>query len=239
MRAFLAGAVWIVIAVELLRRSNRPWTLFPPSQYAVIVFALCAASWLVTGLIVGFIATKYEKCRSWWGIGGTTFVASIVVMFVMGLMAHKMALSPSVPSFKSTDEQMKYFADLATQWVKKDRGIALDYSLDSVKTVEEELTRVSKEVNKANPQKGTFGLAVGYGAYVGEVFRRRDGGTWAVDHPVAGPRSYPLTTGTNGTIFPVGWCWKRLTVGEEDNVYHKALVFSERREVLTNAVPAN
>lgn len=38
-------------------------------------------------------------------------------------------------------------------------------------------------------------------------------------------------------MFPVGWCWKRLTVGEEDNVYHKAMLFLQPGNLLTNAAP--
>jgi hypothetical protein len=161
-------------------------------------------------------------------------VGSFVVLGLMLLSIQRAYAPPAPAEFKNTDEKMAYFATEATKWVKKDRGIDLDYSVDSVKVIEEELARVAKDVDKANPQKGTFGLAAGYGAYIGEVFRRRDGGSWAVDHSVGGPGSYPLTTKSNTTIFPVGWCWKRLTVGEEDNVYHKALQFSESLGSITN-----
>ena len=51
----------------------------------------------------------------------------------------------------------------------------MDYSFDSIKVIEEELGRISNEVDGANPRQGTSGLAMGYGAYIGEVFRRRDG----------------------------------------------------------------
>ena len=129
---------------------------------------------------------------------------------------------------------MVYFAGEAAKWVKKDRNIDLDYSLESVKIVEEELGRISRQVDKRSPKPGTFGIAMGYGAYIGEVFRRRDGGSWAVDHPTGGARSYPFQTKTNGAIFPVGWCWNRLTSGEEDNVYHKARIFADIDNVLTN-----
>jgi len=131
-----------------------------------------------------------------------------------------------MPNFKSTDELMAYLATEATKWVKNDRGIDLDYSIESIQTIDEELARLSKEVNKTNPQKGTFGTALGYGAYVGEVIRRRAGGSWAADHPAGGPHSYPLTITSNRVIFPVGWCWKRLTGGEEENVYTKAKLFT-------------
>ena len=134
---------------------------------------------------------------------------------------------------------MECFANGATKWVKKDRGLDLDYSLDSIKVIEEELARISREVDHSNPQRGTFGVAMGYGAYIGEVFRRRAGGSWAVDHPAGGQQSYPLTTQSNVTMFPVGWCWKRLTVGEEDNVYHKAMMFSQAGDVITNVAPGD
>lgn len=239
MRALLIGAIWfLVIGFETLRRSNRELTFFPPSPFVLIVLGLCLIGWLASASVSGLIASKSEKWSSWQGIGGTTFVSSIVVLLILLFAARHIALAPSVPSFKSTDEQMKYLADLATKWVKADLGVKLDYSFESIRTIEEQLARISTEVDKAHPQKGTFGTAAGYGAYIGEVFRRHGGGTWATDHPVAGPASYPLTTMSNGTIFPVGWCWKRLTIGEEDNVYRKARSFLEKREILTNATPA-
>ena len=234
LRAYLFGAIWfLVIGFNVFQRAKTRWTI----QVLLVVSGIVALGWLVTGFIAGFIAVRSEKWRSWWGIGGTTVAASILVMWTGMLIARQLALSPSVPVFKDADERMVYLASTATAWVKKDRGIDLDYSADSIQIIEEELTRISKEVDKASPQKGTFGIAAGYGAYIGEVFRRQAGGTWAVDHPVAGPSSYPLTTTSNGTIFPVGWCWKRLTIGEEDNVYHKARVFLQKQEILPNAIP--
>jgi len=131
------------------------------------------------------------------------------------------------PKFNTTNEMMIYLAGESAKWIKQDRDIDVNYSLESIQHVEEELGRISKEVNKTNPAPGTFGIALGYGAYIGEVFRRDYGGEWAVDHPTGGPKSYPLTTRSNTVIFPVGWCWKRLINGDEDNVYHKAMMFAD------------
>ena len=128
---------------------------------------------------------------------------------------------------------MIYFATEATKWVRQDKGIDLDYSMGSIKVVEEQLGGLSQRVDKSNPQKGMLGQAMGYGAYIGEVVRKRYGGTWAVDHPVAGARSYPLTTKSNRVIFPVGWCWKRIINGDEDNVFLKAEMLLSQN-VLTN-----
>jgi len=236
VRTFTAGAVWFAaVGFKMLARHSGHWSTFPPRNLIVLVFA-----WVITALLLGVLATRFQKLRSWWGIGLGTVVGSFVVPGLMLFTAVKVYGPPAPPEFKSTDEMMAYLATETTRWVKKDRGIDLDYSIDSIKIIEEELDRISGRVDKANPQEGTFGLATGYGAYIGEVLRRRDGGSWAVDHSVGGPRSYPLTTKSNTTVFPVGWCWKRLTIGEEDNVYHKVLLFSQGGlDSLSNVVNVN
>jgi hypothetical protein len=230
LRTFLVGAAWFA-AVALKMVSHHPghWSTYPPQNFIVLV-----VGWVITAMLLGVVATRFQRLRSWWTVGLGTVAGSLVVLGLMSFTVERVFGPPAPPKFKGTDEMMAYFATEATKWIKKDRGIDLDYSLDSIRVIEEELARASKDVDKANPQQGTFGLATGYGAYIGEVLRRRDGGSWAVDHPVAGPRSYPLTTKSNSTVFPVGWCWKRLTIGEEDNVYHKVLLLSASAGSITN-----
>lgn len=227
-RTFVAGAVWFgAVALKLVSRHPGP---YPARNFVVLVVA-----WIITALLLGVAATHFERLRSWWGIGLGTVAGSFVVLNLMLFTVERAHRPPPAPKFKSTDEMMAHFAGEAAKWVKKDRDINLDYSLESVRVVEQELGRISKDVDSANPKPGTFGIAMGYGAYIGEVFRRRDGGSWAVDHPAGGARSYPLTTKSNAVIFPIGWCWKRLISGEEDNVYHKAMVFADVASAMTNA----
>ena len=230
VRTFTVGAVWFTaVALRMMYRYPGRWSNYPLLHLSVLVVA-----WVVTALLLGVVVTRFERLRSWWAIGVGTIAGSLLVMWIMALTAESKAKSSAPPSFKSTDAMMAYFAAEVTQWVKKDRGVELDYSLESVKVIEQELERVSKEVDRARPQRGTFGLALGYGAYIGEVIRRRDGGNWAANHPAGGSNSYPLTIRSNVTVFPVGWCWKRLTQGEEDTVYHKALAFAQAGALLTN-----
>lgn len=214
----------------MVSRNSGNWSTYPPRNLVVLVVA-----WVVTALLLGAVAARFEKLRSWLNIGFGTVAGSFVVLGTMLLLGQKMYAPPAVPHFETTDAMMEYFASEATKWVEKDKGLELDYSLESIRVIENELDQVSKEVDHTNPQQGTFGIAMGYGAYIGEVFRRRIGGSWAVDHPAGGRQSYPLTMQTNVTIFPVGWCWKRLTVGEEDNVYQKAMMFLRTERGITNA----
>ena len=229
-RAFIVGAVWFgAVAIKMVSQHSRPWQTYPFRNLVVLVVA-----WAVTALLIGVAATHFQKLRSWGSTALATMAGSFLVMGLMMLTTEWAVRSPPAPKFKSTAEMMTYFAAETTKWVKRDRGIDLDYSLESVRIVEEELDRISKDVDKTNPKRGTFGIALGYGAYIGEVFRRRNGGAWNVDDPTGGAGSYPLTTTTNGIIFPVGWCWKRLINGEEDNVFHKATAFADYQTFKAN-----
>ncbi len=77
------------------------------------------------------------------------------------------------------------------------------------------------------------GLAVVYGAYVGEVIRHGETkARWGRDHPAAGPNSYPLFWGAGDACsFPLAWCQKRLQNGDEDSIVYKFQVMeAERRK---------
>src|SRR5262249_54433210 len=153
------------------------WSTFPPSDLRFVALA-----WMVTAVLLGTVATRFQAFRSWPAMLIITVIGWFAVMGSMLLAAPAPRKESAQPKFASTDQMMIFFANEATKWVKQDRGIDLDYSIDSVKVIEEQLGRLSEKVNKANPQKGTRGQAMGYGAYIGEVVRRRDGGSWAVDH---------------------------------------------------------
>ncbi len=230
-RAFLAGSVWLVaIGLKLLSRHPGPWTTYPVRNLVPLVFG-----WIITALLLGTAARRFGRLRSWGWICLGTVAGWFAVLGLMLVTMDAMYGSPPRPKFSNTDEMMVYMAKEATKWVKADRKLDLDYSFESIKTIEEELARLSKDVDKQNPQKGTFGTASGYGAYIGEVIRRRDGGNWALDHSTAGQQTFPLSIGSNTVIFPVGWCWKRLTGGETENVYQKALLYSQATTALSGA----
>src|SRR5687767_5688947 len=186
-RAFVIGALWFgFVAFKLVSREPGGLSAYPAQKLAIL-----SVMWALTALSLGIVASRYKKLRSWGAITLATMPSSLAVMFLMLLVVERVYGPGLPPKFKTTDEMMSYFANETTKWVKKDRGIDLDYSIESTKIIEEELGRISAEVDKANPQAGTFGLATGYGAYVGEALRRKYGGSWSADHPVAGVGSYP------------------------------------------------
>lgn len=208
-RAFVVGTVWFgAVAYRMAIRTGL-------NEFMVITMMV---AWCVTALLVGFIATKLPRLRSWWGIGLATVCGCFLTLQVMLALSPQ---QPKLPTFKTTDEFMAYAANNATKWVKDDRQIELDYSPASVAHIEAALDRLSKQIPRDKPPAGTFGQAIAYGAYVGEVLRRKHGGIWAADHPEGGEHSYPLAIKSNLVVFPVLWCWKRAINGEEDNVLHK------------------
>lgn len=229
VRTFVVGAIWFgAVAFKMISRHTSHWSTYPPRNLVTLLVA-----WIVTALLLGVIASRFQTIRSWWAVGLGTVAGSLLVMKLMLFMVEQRS-PPSLPDFRTADEMMVYFASEAAKWVKEDQGIELDYTLDSVNHIERQLSKLSGEVNKTNPPPGTFGQASCYGAYIGEVFRRLEGGVWALDHETAGTRSFPLTIKSNSVIFPVGWCWKRIMNGEEDDVYLKARMFAQMGDSITN-----
>ena len=100
-------------------------------------------------------------------------------------------------------------------------GKILDYSPESIKTAETLLADLHDAHSHGNlPEKTLHIRALEFGGYIGEVLRRKCGGSWSTDHSVAGPGSFPLHW-KDGESFPVGWCGKRILNGDEDNVWVK------------------
>ncbi len=124
--------------------------------------------------------------------------------------------------------EMAAAAQSAVEHARKYWSTELDYSEKSIEDVELILARMCESIPRSTIQrlfkKGPTEqqmaqIAVAYGAYVGEVFRREFGGQWAkVD--IADTRdalAFQFTP--QNMVFPPGKVWKRLKNGDEDNVW--------------------
>ena len=133
------------------------------------------------------------------------------------------------PEFKTTQEMMTLLAAEAVKDAERENQINLDYSPQSIEQVEAILGKIHEQYMKDKASISVNGLAMAYGAYIGEAIRRSEpGSSWERDHPVGGEKSYPLRWKT-GESFPCGWCYKRISNGPEDNVWHKYQMLKERR----------
>jgi hypothetical protein len=114
----------------------------------------------------------------------------------------------------------------------KENGVTLDFSDESIQEVEKLLGEAHREYKKLKSEEGFHGLALMFGAYIGEVIRRKGfGGSWARNHPDFGEDSFPFQW-RDQELFLYGWCVKRIFDGSGDNVAFKyqALVLEKLKQ---------
>lgn len=124
--------------------------------------------------------------------------------------------------FASTDEFVQWLASEAVNDAWQQDHTKLDYSVESIKTVEQILGRVHAQWVKDPSTVSAKGLGSAYGAYIGEVIRKSEPGAhWERDDEM-GEKSYPIIWGpTAGHSYPMAWCYHRILNGDEDNVWVK------------------
>ena len=124
--------------------------------------------------------------------------------------------------FANTDEFVQWLASEAVKDAWKENDAKLDYSVESIKTVEQILGRVHDQYVRDASSVSPKGLGSAYGAYIGEVIRRSEPGAhWERDDEL-GEKTYPIIWGPGaGHSYPMGWCIRRILNGPEDNVWNK------------------
>jgi hypothetical protein len=177
--------------------------------------------------------------RVWFVI---TFVLIILILFfarVFGIVKARreqrteVAMTNYVKTPEGFTQAMTEIASFAVTDAKKDFGVSLDYSPESVELVDNILGKIYEQDRKRRLEgKELAKRELRFGAYVGEVIRRKQKGHWKVatftDYD---PMKFQITfkngEGKDNTVFPVNWCGKRILNGDEDNVWHKYLYFVE------------
>jgi hypothetical protein len=110
----------------------------------------------------------------------------------------------------------------AEQAVEKAREFdtQLDYSENSLMEVEMILAQLARDAQGEAASADTVGETCKiWGSYLGEVVRRRFGGEWSVE-TYPGKQFATLTLSIGGNkLFPTMKVHRRLTQGEDDNVW--------------------
>ncbi len=168
------------------------------------------------------------------------FILVVVVLVLVNYRLSRRRLMQS-PGTLSNDSNvfMPLMADRAVQFAKE-KGKQLDYSSESIKAVDSQLGELHDLREKQQlSDRDLNDHALHFGAYIGEILRRKYGGSWATDHPVAGPKSFPIHF-LGGDSFPIGWCGKRILNGDEDNVWFKyQMVISRSNEPGSTSQPSD
>ncbi|HTT24470.1 MAG TPA: hypothetical protein VMG82_36465 [Candidatus Sulfotelmatobacter sp.] len=131
------------------------------------------------------------------------------------------------PSFATTEEFIGFASQNAVAEAATYDHIQLDYSVESLKQVDEILGRVHNTYVKNPSSIHMRGVAAEYGSYVGEVIRRNQPNVyWTRDSKVMGEKSYALHWKA-GESYPFTWCAERITNGEQDSIWIKYSVLND------------
>ena len=110
---------------------------------------------------------------------------------------------------------------LAERIAREGFSIHLDYSPESIRQVESILGAMHEDYKSSGSEEGLQGIALEFAAYIVRVIEQHFGPVdWQRDHPSFGEDSFPLYW-KGKTLFPVGWCLKRMLDGDGDDVWCK------------------
>ncbi|HXJ88135.1 MAG TPA: hypothetical protein VMS18_15040 [Candidatus Binatia bacterium] len=129
-------------------------------------------------------------------------IIALLVGCVLGVWKVVKERGQGTPSFTNVEEFIGFASQSAVTDAENYDHIKLDYSVESLKQVDEILGRVHDTYVKSPSSVHMRGLAAEYGAYVGEVIRRSQPNVcWTRDSKVMGEKSYPCT-GERASLTP-------------------------------------
>lgn len=131
---------------------------------------------------------------------------------------------------KDIKELQKKLTDLALE-LGRYYKIDLNFTDESVKKVEEILSKISEDYHKTKNEEGIDGMALELAAYIVTVIEKNiTSGKWERDSKDFGKNTFPYDLGNENIIFPYAWCLKRIHDGESENVWLKfnALVLKRK-----------
>lgn len=138
--------------------------------------------------------------------------------------------SNNISDIKDIKELQKKLTELALE-IGRYYRIELDFSTQSVKSVEKILSKISKEYHKTQNEEGIKGMALEFAAYIITVIEKNITiGKWERNSTDFGKDTFPYDLGDGNIIYPYAWCLKRIYDGEGENVYSKlcALVLKQK-----------
>lgn len=119
--------------------------------------------------------------------------------------------------FRSMAEMMESCAADAVQVAQQEFGFELDYSEASLASLETILSSVSGTLPIAD-RDAVEEQVKRWGGYFGEVVRRRWLGSWDLVQYPGGAAAVPTLLVAGSQIFPLMKVYRRLTLGEDENV---------------------
>jgi hypothetical protein len=116
-------------------------------------------------------------------------------------------------TYPDLGSMMEGYARAAADCAKRDFKQMLDFSSESIDGLDEILVLVGE-----SPELDVDFEARLWGSYLGEVLRRRYAGSWEMTQYPGGVVAVPAVDVRGSRLFPLLKVYRRLTVGEEEDL---------------------
>jgi hypothetical protein len=126
-------------------------------------------------------------------------------------------------SFPDLTAMMEGYAQAAADLGKREFKQKLDFSSESIDCLDDILVRVGE-----SPELDVDFEVRLWGSYLGEVLRRRYAGTWEMTQYPGGVAAVPAVEVRGSRLFPLMKVYRRLTVGEEEDLNAFFAMVTER-----------
>ncbi len=126
-------------------------------------------------------------------------------------------------SFPDLGSMMDGYARAAAEAALERFNQRLDFSADSIDTLDEILVLVGE-----SPELDLDFEVRLWGSYLGEVLRRRYTGTWEMTQYPGGVAAVPAVDVRGSRLFPLVKVYRRLTIGEEEDLRAFFTMVTER-----------
>jgi len=118
---------------------------------------------------------------------------------------------------------MEGYAQAAADLARREFGQKLDFTAESIDALDDLLVLVGE-----SPELDVDFEVRLWGAYLGEVLRRRYAGGWEMTQYPGGAVAVPSVDVRGSRLFPLMKVYRRLTVGEEEDLRTFFVMVTER-----------
>ena len=116
-------------------------------------------------------------------------------------------------TYSDLGAMMEGYAQAAVDCARREFKQKLDFTAESIDALDEILVLVGE-----SPELDVDFEARLWGSYLGEVFRERYAGSWEMTQYPGGVVAVPAVDVRGSRLFPLMKVYRRLTVGEEDDL---------------------
>jgi hypothetical protein len=126
-------------------------------------------------------------------------------------------------SFPDLGAMMEGYAQAAADLARTDFGQRLDFTAESIDSLDDILVRIGE-----SPELDIDFEVRLWGAYLGEVLRRRYAGSWEMTQYPGGVAAVPAVDLRGSRLFPLMKVYRRLTEGDEEDLRTFFYMVTER-----------